>query len=246
MIVVKSPEEIEAMRECGGILREMLSLVEAEVRAGISTRAIDELVRAEMRRRGVVASFKGYHGFPASVCVSINDEVVHGIPGARVVRDGDVVSIDLGVYHKGFHTDAAFTVGVGAIDRRSARLIEVTHGALAEGVKWACAGNHVGDISRAIQTYVEAAGFGVIREYTGHGVGRELHEEPQVPNFEGDGTGPVLRPGMTLAIEPMVVAGHWRTRVASNGWTVLTADGSLSAHFEHSIAVTDGEPVVFA
>lgn len=243
---MKSPEEIAAMRECGGILREMLDLVKGEIKAGISTRAIDEFVREEMKRRGVVASFKGYHGFPASVCISINDEVVHGIPGARVVRDGDVVSIDLGVYHKGFHTDAAFTVGVGAIDRRSASLIEVTRGALTEGVKCACAGNHVGDISRAVQAYVETAGFSVIREYTGHGVGRELHEEPQIPNFEGDGSGAMLRPGMTLAIEPMVSTGHWRTRVASNGWTVLTADGSLSAHFEHSIAVTDGEPVVFA
>lgn len=246
MIVVKSPEEIEAMRECGGILRELLTLVQNEVHAGVSTRAIDRFVEDEMRRRGVVASFKGYHGFPASVCVSINDEVVHGIPGGRVIRNGDIVSLDLGVYHRGFHTDAAVTLGVGTIVGQSASLIEVTRRALVEGVAQARAGNRVGDISRAIQECVEDGGFSVIREYTGHGVGRELHEEPQVPNFEGDGNGPLLRAGMTLAIEPMVTAGHWRTRVGSNGWTVLTADGSVSAHFEHSIVVTEGEPLVFA
>ncbi len=246
MIVVKSPEEIEVMREGGGILRELLAIVKNEVRAGISTRLIDELVEEEVRRRGVIASFKGYHGYPASVCVSINDEVVHGIPGSRVVMEGDVVSIDLGVYYKGFHTDAAVTVGVGQVDDRSASLIEVTRGALEEGLKYVRAGNYVGDVSQAIQKYVESAGFAVVREYTGHGVGRALHEEPQVPNFEGEGRGPRLRRGMTLAIEPMVTAGDWRTKIANNAWTVHTADGSLSAHFEHSVAVTDGEPLVFA
>lgn len=237
------------MSECGAILAEILRGVKVEVRAGIRTKALDRLVVEEMKRRGVVASFKGYQGYPASVCISVNDEVVHGIPGSRVVRDGDVVSIDLGVFHKGFHTDAALTVGVGDIGERAARLIEVTRESLAEGVKCARAGNHVGDISAAVQRYVEAAGFGVVREYTGHGVGRKLHEDPQVPNFldQGDrGKGPLLRVGMTLAIEPMVTAGGWQTKVAGNKWTVLTLDGSLSAHFEHSVAVTDGEPVVFA
>ena len=246
MIVVKSPEEIGVMCECGAILAEMLHNVKREVKAGVSTRALDELVAEEMKRRGVVASFKGYHGYPASVCVSINDEVVHGIPGSRVVRDGDVVSIDLGVFYKGFHTDAALTVGVGVVSERAARLIDVTREALGEGVKCARAGNHVGDISAAVQRHVEGAGLSVIREYTGHGVGRELHEEPQIPNFVSGGRGPLLRVGMTLAIEPMVTAGGWRTKVAGNGWTVLTLDGSLSAHFEHSVAVTDGEPIVFA
>ncbi len=246
MILIKSPEEIEVMREGGGILTEILSVVKDEVRAGIPTQVLEDLVVAEMERRGVTPSFKGYQGYPASVCVSINDEVVHGIPGQRTVGDGDVVSIDLGVYHKGFHTDAAVSVGVGAISKRAASLIDVTHGCLIEGVKHARAGNYVGDISLAIQRYVEIAGFSVVREYTGHGVGRALHEEPQVPNFAGNGKGPMLRVGMTLAIEPMVTTGDWRTKVEKNNWTVTTRDGSLSAHFEHTIAITDGEPVVVA
>ncbi len=235
------------MREGGAILAELLDSVKREIRAGVSTAALDLWVCEEMKRRGVVASFKGYQGYPASVCVSINDEVVHGIPGARVIRDGDVVSIDLGVLYKGFHTDAAFTVGVGKIGGRAERLIEVTRQALEEGLKCVRAGNRVGDIGSAIQRHVEGAGLSVVREYTGHGVGRELHEEPQIPNFvDGGGRGPELRAGMTLAIEPMVTAGGWRTRVAGNRWTVLTMDGSLAAHFEHSVAVTNGEPIVFA
>ena len=246
MIVVKSPEEIGAMRDSGAILAELLDNVKREVKAGVSTAALDEWVAAEMQRKGVKASFKGYQGFPASVCVSVNDEVVHGIPGSRVLRDGDVVSIDCGVYHRGFHSDAAITVGVGEISQQAARLIEVTRESLSQGLKYVRAGNHVGDISAAIQRHVEGAGLSVVREYTGHGVGRELHEEPQIPNFVVGGKGPLLRAGMTLAIEPMVTAGGWRTRVAGNRWTVLTLDGSLAAHFEHSVAVTDGEPIVFA
>jgi len=246
LILVKSREELEVMREGGAILAELLERVKGEVRAGVSTRELDEMVVVEMKRRGVKASFKGYHGYPASVCVSINDEVVHGIPGARVVKEGDVVSIDLGVLHRGYHTDAALTVGVGFISERAARVIEVTRGALDAGLEQVREGNHVGDISAAIQRHVEGAGMSVVREYTGHGVGRELHEEPQVPNFVTGGKGPLLRAGMTLAIEPMVTTGGWQTRVAGNNWTVLTKDGSLSAHFEHSVAVTTGEPIVFA
>ncbi len=245
MIVVKSPEEIELMRECGSILATILEQVKQEVRPGIRTSALDEMVVEEMKKWGVIASFKGYHGYPASLCVSINNEVVHGIPGARVVREGDVVSLDLGVFHRGFHTDAAVTVGAGEVSSQARKLIEVTEGALQEGMKQARAGNHVGDISVAVQRHAESKGLAVVREYTGHGVGRELHEEPQVPNFQC-GKGPLLRKGMTIAIEPMVTNGGWRTRVAGNRWTVLTADGSLSAHFEHSIAITDGEPEVFA
>jgi methionyl aminopeptidase len=245
LIVVKSPEEIELMRECGSILATILAQVKQEVRPGIRTSALDEMVVEEMKKWGVVASFKGYHGYPASLCVSINDEVVHGIPGARVVQEGDVVSLDLGVLHRGFHTDAAVTVGAGELSSRDRKLIEVTEGALEEGLSQAREGNHVGDISAAIQRYTESNGLAVVREYTGHGVGRELHEEPQVPNFEC-GKGPLLRKGMTLAVEPMVTNGGWRTRVAGNKWTVLTTDGSSSAHFEHSIGITDGAPVVFA
>jgi methionyl aminopeptidase len=245
LIVVKSPEEIEVMRECGSILATILAQVKQEVRPGIRTSALDEMVVEEMKKWGVVASFKGYHGYPASLCVSINDEVVHGIPSARVVQEGDVVSLDLGVLHRGFHTDAAVTVGAGELSSRDRKLIEVTEGALEEGLSQAREGNHVGDISAAIQRYAESNGLAVVREYTGHGVGRELHEEPQVPNFEC-GKGPLLRKGMTLAVEPMVTNGGWRTRVAGNKWTVLTIDGSSSAHFEHSIGITDGAPVVFA
>ncbi len=209
------------------------------MRAGIRTQVLDKLVVEEMRRRGVVASFKGYQGYPASVCVSINDEVVHGIPGSRVIREGDVVSIDLGVFHKGFHTDAALTSGCRPPSERAARLMEVTRESLAEGIKFVRAGNHVGDISQAVQRYVEAAGFAVVREYTGHRVGRNFHEDPQVPNFVETGErerGALLRAGMTLAIEPMVTAGGWQT-----GWQ--QTDGRYSPrtvvcppHFEHSVA----------
>jgi methionyl aminopeptidase len=233
------------MRECGSILATILAQVKQEVRPGIRTSALDEMVVEEMKKWGVVASFKGYHGYPASLCVSINNEVVHGIPGTRVVREGDVVSLDLGVFHRGFHTDAAVTVGAGEMSSQARKLIEVTESALQEGVNQARAGNHVGDISAAVQRHAESKGLAVVREYTGHGVGRELHEDPQVPNFEC-GKGPLLRKGMTIAIEPMVTNGGWRTRVSGNRWTVLTADGSLSAHFEHSIAITDGEAEIFA
>ena len=245
MIVIKSPEEIELMRESGSILATILTQVKQEVRPGIRTSVLDDMVVEEMKKWGVVASFKGYYGYPASLCVSINNEVVHGIPGARVIQEGDVVSLDLGVFHQGFHSDAAVTVGAGDISVEARKLIEVTEGALDEGLKQAREGNHVGDISVAVQRYAESNGLAVVREYTGHGVGRELHEDPQVPNFEC-GKGPLLRKGMTLAIEPMVTNGGWRTKVAGNRWTVLTADGSLSAHFEHSIGITDGEPTVFA
>ena len=198
-----------------------------------------------MKKWGVVASFKGYCGYPASVCVSVNNEVVHGIPGERVVQEGDVVALDLGVLHRGFHTDAAVTVGAGELSSQNRKLIEVTEGSLEAGISEARAGNHVGDISVAIQKYAESNGMGVVREYTGHGVGRALHEEPQIPNFDY-GKGPLLRKGMTLAIEPMLTSGGWRTKVAGNKWTVLTIDGSSSAHFEHSIAITDGAAEVFA
>jgi len=245
VIVIKSPEEIGLMRQSGSILSEMLQQLRGVVRPGIKTRDLDEFVEAEMKRRGVVASFKGYGGYPASVCVSINDEIVHGIPGSRLVKEGDIVSLDLGVYRKGFHTDAALTVAAGEPSPDAQRLVTVTEECLAKGIEAARPGNHVGDISAAIQRHVEAQGFSIVREYTGHGVGRDLHEEPQIPNFVC-GKGPLLRKGMALAIEPMVNMGGWKTRVAPDKWTVLTADGSLSAHFEHTIAITDGDPEVLA
>jgi methionyl aminopeptidase len=197
----------------------------------------------ESRQRGVKPSFKGYRGFPANLCVSVNDEIVHGIPGERVLQEGDIVSLDAGVILNGFHTDAAITVGVGEISQQAKDLIAVTEASLTAGIAQATSGAHVGDISTAIQAYVESRGFSVVREYTGHGVGRELHEEPQIPNFAFS-QGPVLRKGMTLAIEPMVNVGSYRTKLAPNQWTVQTADGALSAHFEHTIAITGGGPEI--
>jgi len=243
MIIIKSPEEIAIMRQGGKILAAILDRLGSELRAGIKTRELDMIMAEELRQRGVKPSFKGYHGFPANLCVSVNDEIVHGIPDERVLQEGDIVSLDAGVIFEGFHTDAAITVAVGEICQQAKDLIAVTETSLTAGIAQATSGAHVGDISTAIQAYVESRGFSVVREYTGHGVGRELHEEPQIPNF-AFGKGSVLRKGMTLAIEPMVNVGGCRTRLSPNQWTVLTADESLSAHFEHTIAITDGEPEI--
>jgi methionyl aminopeptidase len=240
MIIIKSPEEISIMRQCGKILRAILDKLRMEIRPGIKTSELDLIMAEESERRGVRPSFKNYQGFPANLCVSVNDEVVHGIPGGRVLKEGDIVSLDAGVILDGFHTDAAITVGVGEISLEAKELIAATEGGLKAGITQATSSAHVGDISLAIQNYVESRGFSVVREYVGHGVGRDLHEEPQIPNFFL-GKGPLLRKGMSLAIEPMVNIGDWHTKLAPNGWTVLTADGGLSAHFEHTIVVTDGE-----
>lgn len=245
MVVIKSGEEIETMRKCGRILMAALDRLRSEVRPGMRTSELDMIMAQEAEKRGVVPSFKGYRGFPANLCVSVNDEIVHGIPGERRLEEGDIVSLDAGVTLDGFCTDAAITVGVGQISKEAEKLISVTQGALKSAVTQAICGARVGDISSAIQHYVESNGFSVVREYTGHGVGRDLHEEPQIPNFVV-GKGVELREGMTLAIEPMVNAGDWRTRVAVNKWTVLTADGSLSAHFEHTIAITGNEAEILA
>lgn len=233
------------MRQCGKILATILDRLRMEIKPGVKTCQLDAIMAEESQKRGVKPSFKNYQGFPANLCVSVNDEVVHGIPGERVLREGDIVSLDLGVSYNGFHTDAAITVGVGKISAQAKELIAVTEGSLRVGIAQANCGAYVGDISTAIQNYVESRWFSVVREYTGHGVGRGLHEEPQVPNFAFS-KGPLLRKGMTLAIEPMVNAGDWRTRLAPNQWTVLTVDGSLSAHFEHTIAITDGEAEILA
>ena len=245
MVVIKSSEEIDTMRKCGGILAAILDKLRQETRPGIRTSDLDMIMAQEAEKRGVIPSFKDYRGFPANLCVSVNDEIVHGIPGERVLRGGDIVSLDAGATLDGFCTDAAITIGVGQITRDAERLIEITEDALMSGIAQAISGATVDDISSAIQHYVESRGFSIVREYTGHGVGRDLHEDPQIPNF-AVGKGPLLRRGMTLAIEPMVNAGDWRTRVAGNNWTVLTADGSLSAHFEHTIAITDSEAEILA
>jgi methionyl aminopeptidase len=243
-IIIKSDDEIAIMREAGRILAEVLELVAAEARPGMRTDELDTLVREEFKRRKVVPTFLGYQGYPAHVCVSVNEEIVHAIPGARVLREGDIVSIDLGLTYKGFVADSALSIGIGQMPAERQRLIDATHEALWRGIQAARAGNHVSDISNAVQTHAEAAGFAVVREYVGHGVGRDMHEEPQVPNYGDPKRGPLLRKGMVIAIEPMVNMGTWRTKKHDDGWTVSTADGSLSAHFEHTIAITNGEPEV--
>lgn len=245
MVIIKSDEEIATMRKCGRILSAILDRLTAEIRPGIRTAQLDMIMAEESKRRGVVPSFRNYRSFPANLCVSVNDEIVHGIPGERILQEGDIVSLDVGAKLNGFHTDAAITVGVGRISREAEDLIQVTQGSLRSGIAQAIGGASVGDISAAIQHYVESRRFSVVREYTGHGVGRDLHEDPQVPNFAA-GKGTLLRKGMTLAIEPMVNAGDWHTKLADNQWTVLTADGSLSAHFEHTIAIADNGAEILA
>lgn len=232
------------MRRAGKLVATVLQKLREEIKPGIKTRHLDFVAMNELKKYGAKASFKGYRGFPAHLCVSVNEEIVHGIPGERRLQEGDIVSIDFGVFVDGFHSDGAITVGVGRISPKSQELLTVTEAALMAGIKAARAGNHLGDISAAIQSYVEARGFSVVREYSGHGVGRDLHEDPLVPNFGSPGDGPLLEKGMTLALEPMVTTGDWRTRLAQNGWTVLTADGSLAAHFEHTIAIDEDEPEI--
>ena len=243
-IIIKSEREIAVMRQAGRIVATVLDILSKQVRPGMKTKELDVIAAREVERLGAKPSFKGYRGFPANLCVSVNDEIVHGIPGERILRQGDIVSLDLGVSFMGFQGDAAVTIGVGEVDLKARELMETTEGGLKTGIAAARAGARLGDISAAIQNYAESMGYSVVRKYTGHGIGREMHEEPQIPNFGPPGTGPVLEKGMTLALEPMVNVGDWRTRVGDDHWTVLTADGSLSAHFEHTIAITDGEPEV--
>lgn len=232
------------MRQAGQIVARVLLILVESVKPGLKTKELDIIAEREIRRLGGIPSFKGYRGYPASVCISVNDEIVHGIPGERVLKEGDIVSLDLGAIHKGYQGDAARTVGIGNISSQAQALIRATEGALQSGIKMARDGNNLGDISAAVQQYAESKGFSVVREYTGHGIGRQMHEEPLIPNFGSPGTGPVLKKGMTLAIEPMLNVGDWRTRISSNLWTVSTLDGSLSAHFENTIVVTDDEPEI--
>jgi len=245
-IILKSRDEIAIMRDAGRIVAEVLQIIVERLRPGLVEKELDEIVRREFEKRKVIPVFLGYQGYPATVCVSVNDEIVHGIPGDREIADGDVVSIDLGCIHKGFVADSAVTAGVGNVSPEARRLIEVTREALNRGIGAARAGARLGQIGAAIQTYVEDEGFSVVREYVGHGVGRQMHEDPQVPNYVvGDAeTGPVLKQGMVIAIEPMVNVGDWRTKRDPDNWTVRTLDGSLSAHFEHTLAVRDGEAEV--
>ena len=243
-IIIKSEREIALMRQAGRIVATVLDILIKQVKPGMKTKELDVIAGREVEKLGGKPSFKGYRGFPANLCVSINDQIVHGIPGERVLRQGDIVSLDMGAVFKGFQGDAAVTVGVGEISTEAQKLLATTEEVLGAGIAAARSGARLGDISAKIQNYAESRGYSVVREYTGHGIGRDMHEEPQIPNFGLAGTGPELKKGMTLALEPMVNTGDWHTRVADDQWTVLTADGSLSAHFEHTIAVTNGEPEI--
>jgi methionyl aminopeptidase len=241
MITIKSDEEIKIMREAGRITGQVLKMLADAAKPGVTEKELDKIVRREYAKRGVTPTFLGYHGYPATVCVSVNEKLVHGIPSDRALQPGDIVSIDLGATYKGFVGDTAVTVGVGEITEEAQRLIDVTRESLWRGILAARAGVRLGVVSNAIGEYIESQGFGIVREYVGHGVGREMHEEPQVPNYGPPDRGPILRKGMVLALEPMVTVGDWRTKKHSDGWTVSTADGSLCAHFEHTIAITDDE-----
>jgi methionyl aminopeptidase len=246
-IVIKSSQEIATLREAGRINARALEAVRQLIRPGVTTAELDAAAEDVIRKHGAVPTFKGYPGaypYPASICVSINEQLVHGIPGKRKLQAGDVVSIDCGSTFEGFVGDSAFTIGVGEISAQAQRLIEVTEQALYVGIKQMRANNRVGDVSAAIQEFVESSGFNVTREYTGHGVGRQMHEGPQVPNYGIAGRGQILRKGMTIALEPMVLVGTSQTRVLPDQWTVVSADGSLTAHWEHSVAITDGEALI--
>lgn len=248
MIQLKSEREIELMSRGGRILAETVQFVERKVVPGMSTADVDELADGFIRSKGASPAFKGLYNFPASVCTSINHEIVHGIPSSkRIVKDGDILSVDIGVRLDGYYTDSATTVGVGTVDAESRRLLDVTRAALAAGIAAATPDNHIGDIGAAVQAVVEAAGFSVVRELVGHGIGVAFHEEPQVPNYGKAKRGPRLMPGLTIAIEPMVNVGKPATRTMPDRWTVVSADGSRSAHFEHTVAITrDGPRVLTA
>ncbi|HRZ40433.1 MAG TPA: type I methionyl aminopeptidase [Candidatus Omnitrophota bacterium] len=241
-IILKTPDEIKIMRKAGGILSKILKKVAASVADGITTRDIDLLTESLIVQQGCRAAFKGYRGFPGSACVSVNQEVVHGIPGNRKIKNGDIVSIDVGLIYQGYYADTATTVAVGPVSEQTKRLVEVTRESLHAGIIQARAGQHLSDISHAVQKHVEHHGFSVVRDFVGHGIGATLHEEPEIPNYGPPHTGPILREGMVFCIEPMVNMGSWQTKIMDDGWTVETEDGKPSAHFEHMIAVTAGGP----
>lgn len=240
MITIKTEEEIEIMTEGGKILAKILRQLTKMVRPGIATQELDKVAQDLVLKYKAEPSFLGHEGFPATLCASINEEVVHGVPSQRKLKDGDIVSLDLGVYFKGFHTDVAITLPVGKISKEAEKLVNVTHKALYCGIKEAKPGRHFGDISFAIQKYVESRGFNVVRELCGHGIGKELHEDPQILNFGKRGTGPEIKEGMTFCLEPMVTMGDWGVKREKGNYCFKTSDGSLSAHFEHTIAITSG------
>ena len=247
MVTIKSEREIELMREAGKILASVQEELGKAVKPGISTKEIDRICEEMIRSHGCIPSFLNYQGYPASVCISINDEVVHGIPDKhRYLEEGDIVSLDTGVIWKGYQSDAARTHMIGEVDARARKLLEVTEQSFFEGIKYAKAGNHLNDISKAIQEYAESFGFGVVRDLVGHGIGTEMHEAPEIPNFSQRRKGIKLAPGMTLAIEPMITAGRYDGACMDDGWTVVTEDGSLASHYENTILITDGEPEILS
>ena len=245
MIELKSAREIGLMRRAGHILAEVMDRLRDSVKPGMSTLEIDEDVESFITARGAKSAFKGYRGFPATVCISINEEVVHGIPSAhRRIKEGDIVGLDLGCIVEGYYADCAFTLAIGDVPSKVQQLLDVTRDSLDQAIQECRPGRRLSDVSHAVQAHVEGHGFAVVRAFVGHGIGRALHEDPQVPNFGDPGRGPQLRPGMVLAIEPMVTMGSWEVKVLDDGWTAVTRDGSLAAHFEHTIAVTDTDPEV--
>jgi methionyl aminopeptidase len=245
VIILKSPEEIGTMRLAGRIVAATRAVVVAAVRPGITTGELDAIAESHIDSQGAIPSFKGYRGFPASICTSVNEEVVHGIPGSRALQEGDLISLDFGAIWEGYHGDSAVSVFVGEPPSdQLEKLVRVTEDSLEAGISQIRIGGRLSDIGHAVQQVVEGAGFSVVREYVGHGIGHSLHEDPQIPNYGPPGRGPELRPGMVLAVEPMVNLGGWETRQLDDGWTVVTADGSPSAHFEHTIALTEDGPEV--
>ena len=244
MITIKNEHELQSMRRACRITAAARALAGEMVRPGVKTKEIDKAVYDYIVSQGARPSFLNYNGFPASTCISVNSTVIHGIPGGYVLKEGDIVSIDVGAYYEGFHGDCAATFACGAISTEAQNLIDVTQQSFYEGMRFATKKHRVRDISHAIQTYVESNGFSVVRSFVGHGVGRQLHEEPEVPNFGDPGRGPRLVPGMTIAVEPMVNEGVYDVKVLRDGWTVVTADGKLSAHYENTVLITDGEPEI--
>ncbi len=244
MISIKSPREIELMRIAGRIVAETLELLSKAIRPGITTLDLDTIAEEYIRERGAIPAFKDYNGFPASICSSINEQVVHGIPGPIALKDGDIIGIDIGAVYDGYYGDAARTYGIGNIDKETERLIKVTEESFFKGIEYALPGNRLSDISHSIQKHVESNGFSVVRDFVGHGIGRRMHEDPQIPNYGLPHKGPRLAAGMALAIEPMVNQGRYAVKIREDGWTVVTADGKPSAHYENTIVITNGKPEI--
>jgi len=243
-IRIKNANEVDILRKAGKILSSIVTQLQGSLTSGITTKDIDKKAEDLIRKHRVTAAFKGYRGFPGVACISVNEEVVHGIPGARIIKNGDIVSLDIGIIYEGYYSDTAVTVPVGRVPEQITRLLDVTKASLFRGIEQARAGNRLSDISFAVQSFVEMHGFSVVRDFVGHGIGKQLHEDPEIPNYGKAGQGPVLAEGMVFAIEPMVNVGTHRTRILEDGWTVVTEDGKPSAHFEHSIVITSKGPEI--